>query len=71
MNKACKDCEFWEPGEAGWGSCKMAESKDGVRLVQESKAYAEDYEAYMAELITEADFGCCMFREKKDMEEIR
>ncbi len=62
MNIACKDCEFWEPGEAGWGSCKMAESKDGVRLVQESKAYAADWESYKAILITEADFGCCMFK---------
>jgi len=71
MNIACKDCEFWEGGSAHWGSCKMGESKNGERLVKESKAYAEDYESYMAELITEANFGCCMFQEKKDVEEKR
>jgi len=67
MNKACKDCKFWE-NMGVLGSCKLAESEDGRKKVKKSKAYALDGEGYHASLITEPDFYCSMFNEKKRKE---
>lgn len=64
--KRCKTCEHWRVGDPveGWGSCKLAKSKNMQPVAPESLAVAFDSEGYMAELNTHHTFGCVQWERK-------
>lgn len=63
----CGRCVHWEdehyPLSPGWGLCKLGGTKDG-EPIYETKARAQDYEAYCGYLETRWDFYCCQFEAK-------
>ncbi len=71
----CGNCKYWDsdkdgydpkrrpfPYDEGWGKCVLSGGAGGEKIKNKTTLmYAQDFDQYMAWLMTEVSFGCVLF----------
>jgi hypothetical protein len=65
----CKNCKHWKRPKSSWeegyGDCRFLKT-EGYRKAENRIAYSYDYENYSSGLSCKEDFGCILFKKRKE-----